>query len=246
LTEQIRPTPDPLASVQLMAIADEIASTLRHELRNKFSSVRSAGFYIRRRLRNTEPWQADPRLEDLSGIIQSEMGLASELLDRGGCPQQLFTRAVTQADAQECVRRAVAWARIPGERASHIDIDAQPGCILVDPSELVLAVRCLVENAAEASDAPGAVQVRAAPEASRYVIQVSDGGSGISESQRESVLNAFYTTKPGHVGLGLNIARRIAQRYEGALSFCEASTGATVALYFNLCPTELSSAGARP
>jgi len=246
LTEQSRPTPDPLATVQLMAIADEIASTLRHELRNKFSSVRSAGFYIRRRLRGTEAWQADPRLEELSAIIQDEMGLANELLDRSGGPEHLLTRAVSPVDAQECVRRAVACTRIAGERAIDIAIDAQPGCIMADPRELVLAVRCLLENAAEATDAPGAVQVRAAPDASRYVIQVTDSGAGIPESQREAVFDAFHTTKSGHFGLGLNIARRIAQRYDGALRFCEASTGTAVALHFNLCQTELGSAGARP
>lgn len=225
---------DPLGPVQLVALADEMTSLLRHELRNKFASVRSAGFYVRRRLRSTEAWQADPRLEELSGIIQEEMRVANELLDQRPSLQHLFAPAPSRVDASECVRLAVSCTRMSSECAVAVQVDSQTGYVTADPNELALAVRCLVENAVEAMGGSGAVRVRAMPLDSRYVIEVEDAGVGIRELQRAAVLEPFYTTKPGHAGLGLNVARRLVERHGGSLIFREMPTGTAVALELSL------------
>ena len=230
---------DPLGPVQLVAVADETASLLRHELRNKFASVRNAEFYIRRRLRETEAWRVDPRVEEMSGIIRDELRLANELLDQRVQLGQLFAAAPSLVDAAECVRVAVGCTRTLGACAVTIRVDAQSGHVMADANELALAVRCLVENAVEATGLSGEVVIRAAPVAARYSIQVEDAGAGVHESQRGAVLEPFYTTKPGHAGLGLNIARRIAERYGGALSFSDRPVGTAVALEL-----ELAAAGA--
>ena len=230
---------DPLGPVQLVAVADEMASLLRHELRNKFASVRSAEFYVRRRLRNTEAWQADPRLEELSGIIQDEMRLANELLDPQSRLQHLFAPTRSRVDVAECVRLAVASTRSPSACSVAIEIDAQAGYLAADPKELALAVRCVVENAVEATGLSGAVYVRALPVESRYIVEVKDAGAGIQPSRRAAMLEPFYTTKPGHVGLGLNIARRLAERYAGSLLFRDVSAGTAVVL--ELGPTVASA-----
>ena len=230
---------DPLGPVQLVAVVDETASLLRHELRNKFASVRNAEFYIRRRLRETEAWRADPRVEEMSGIIRDELRLANELLDQRVQLGQLFAPAPCLVDAAECVRLAVGCIRTVGGCAVAVRVDAQSGQVMADANELALAVRCLVENAVEATGLSGEVVIRAAPVAARYSIQVEDAGAGVHESQRGAVLEPFYTTKPGHAGLGLNIARRIAERYGGALSFSDRPVGTAVALEL-----ELAAAGA--
>lgn len=224
---------DPLASVQFAAAADEAASLLRHELRNKFASVRSAEFYIRRRLRGSEAWLADARLEELSGIIQEEMRLASELLDRRHL-QHVFAPAAARVDAADCVRHAAACTRRSSQCHVEIEVEAETGHVSADPSELALATRCLLENAVEALGTTGLVRVRARPEALRYVIRVEDAGAGIADSQRAAVFEPFFTTKPGHAGLGLKIARRIAERYAGTVQLCESPRGTVVALELEL------------
>jgi signal transduction histidine kinase len=221
---------DPLGPVQLVAIADEMASVLRHELRNKFASVRSAGFYVRRRLRETEAWQADPRLEELSGIIQDEMRLANELLDQRLRLQHLFVAAPARVDAADCVRLAVSCVRVPSGCSVTLEVEARSGYVTADPHELALAVRCLVENAVDATGSSGTVRIRALPVTARYMIEIADAGSGIHGSQRSAVLQPFYTTRPGRVGLGLNIAQRIAERYGGSLAFSQVSAGTTAVL----------------
>ena len=220
----------PAANVD--STVDELASLLRLELRNKFASVRSAGFYVRRRLRETEAWQADPRLDELSGIIQDEMRLANELLDQRPRLQHLFSAAPARVDAAECVRLAVSCVRAPSGCSVNLEADARSGYVTADPNELALAVRCLVENAVDATGSSGTVRIRALPVAAGYTIEIEDAGSGIHESQRSAVLQPLYTTKAGHAGLGLNIAQRIAERYGGSLTFSQVSAGTTTMLEF--------------
>lgn len=74
-------TVDAHEAPKLAGITEEVASVLRHDLRNKLAVIRNAAFYIRRRLAGTEAWRADPRLEELSGVIQTEATRANELIN---------------------------------------------------------------------------------------------------------------------------------------------------------------------
>jgi C4-dicarboxylate-specific signal transduction histidine kinase len=57
---------------------------------------------------------------------------------------------------------------------------------------------------------------------------VSDDGPGIADAAR--CLERFETTKPGHLGLGLCMARRIASRLGGDLVIGRPESGAQVSL----------------
>ena len=46
--------PDPLGAAERAAIALEVASLMRHDLRNKLSAIRNAAFYIRRRAEKSD------------------------------------------------------------------------------------------------------------------------------------------------------------------------------------------------
>ncbi len=71
----------------------------------------------------------------------------------------------------------------------------------------------MIENAAEA--AASRITVVAGPDGDRYAVTVSDDGPGPTDAIAPRIFDAFFTSKDGHAGLGLNIARRIARRYGG-------------------------------
>jgi C4-dicarboxylate-specific signal transduction histidine kinase len=50
------------------------------------------------------------------------------------------------------------------------------------------------------------------------VVSVEDSGSGIAPEKLQSIFDAFVTTKPQGMGLGLAICRMIISRHEGQLS----------------------------
>jgi signal transduction histidine kinase len=50
------------------------------------------------------------------------------------------------------------------------------------------------------------------------VVSVEDSGPGIDSEKLDSIFDAFVTTKPHGMGLGLAICRMIISRHEGQLS----------------------------
>ena len=78
----------------------------------------------------------------------------------------------------------------------------------------------LIDNALDAVDAGGRVEIRVGTELDRVVVRVVDDGSGIPPEVLPHVFDPFFTTKaPGEgTGLGLDICRRILRQYRGDLS----------------------------
>ncbi|MGK3998259.1 ATP-binding protein [Sorangium sp. So ce1024] len=208
---------DPLGAVEQAATAEEIVATLRHDLRNRFGTIRNAAYFIRRKVAREQVCRDDPRVEQFIHVIDEEVIAASALVDDVIGSRARPLRRTVSASALECVRTAAACARIAGP-GIRVDVDAADGVVELDPAELSLAVRCLVENAAEAMEGGGVVTLRGSVVGARYRIEVGDTGAGVPEAELEAITRPFYTTKPGHLGLGLNIAGRVARRYLGTLT----------------------------
>ena len=91
-----------------------------------------------------------------------------------------------------------------------------------DRIQLQQVVLNLVLNASEAvrtvQEGPGEVIVRSAMDGTGNVlVSVDDSGPGVEPSNFEDVFQAFYTTKPDGMGMGLAISRSIIEALGGQL-----------------------------
>ncbi|MDT7811536.1 MAG: hypothetical protein QOJ42_1452 [Acidobacteriaceae bacterium] len=79
----------------------------------------------------------------------------------------------------------------------------------------------LIDNALDAVDHGGRVDVRAIRENETVVVRIRDDGPGIPAELCDCIFDPFFTTKPlGHgTGLGLDIARRLARHNDGTIDF---------------------------
>ncbi|MDA7951823.1 MAG: ATP-binding protein [Pirellulaceae bacterium] len=86
---------------------------------------------------------------------------------------------------------------------------------------LTQALRCLVQNALEASPATSPVELEISQENEYLLFYISDLGKGIPEQALAKIGNPFFTTKdPGQgMGLGVYIARTVIRRLGGDLYF---------------------------
>jgi signal transduction histidine kinase len=77
----------------------------------------------------------------------------------------------------------------------------------------------LIDNALDAIEESGQIEVTVCQELDHIVIRVTDNGPGIDEQELERVFDPFYTTKPPGqgTGLGLDMSRRLIRRYRGDL-----------------------------
>jgi signal transduction histidine kinase len=90
------------------------------------------------------------------------------------------------------------------------------------------ALANLIDNALKFG-ASVKVRLRGTEETQEAVIEVEDDGPGIPDSQKESALEPFYRGDParslddnGGFGLGLSIARSVAESHGGTLELLDA------------------------
>lgn len=127
-------------------------------------------------------------------------------------------------DANEVVAEAVQVLQPQArQRGIEVVLQAAPGAAFVhgERQPLQLVVLQLVANALDAmQDTPPAyrrVLVSTHEAAGRVEVQVSDRGHGLGARRPEALFAPFFTTRPGHMGLGLAIARRIVETHGGRI-----------------------------
>jgi PAS domain S-box-containing protein len=122
------------------------------------------------------------------------------------------------------------------------DLPELPIRVRCDPGRTVQVAANLVGNALKYSPETEQVQVTVRREADRAVLEVADHGPGIPADHLEKVFEKFHrvedpmTMKTGGTGLGLFIARRLAQAMGGDIALIS-TVGAGSTFTFTL-PTE--------
>ncbi len=117
------------------------------------------------------------------------------------------------------------------EQEKNLKIDVQKSILLFgDELQLKQVVMILVDNALKNSEKGADVFVRAFVDEKKAILKVKNTGAGISKNDLEKIFERFYrgdssrTRKTGGYGLGLSIARAIAEAHKGTL-FAESRFG---------------------
>jgi signal transduction histidine kinase len=127
--------------------------------------------------------------------------------------------------AQAAVDRV--QGRFPGT-AFELQEDGA-GRIFCHGEEVIQAVSLVLENAAESEEGGQAeVRINASADRARVLLEVADDGPGIDALARRRLFRPFWTTKPGHRGLGLYFARIIVERNDGGIEICRGESGGTI------------------
>ena len=103
-----------------------------------------------------------------------------------------------------------------------------PGILHADRRDFGLALLALLFNAAEAmSEKGGELSVRVFLDAAGWGFTVGDQGPGIPAGLEEKVFEAGFTTRPGpiHTGMGLPVARHLAEQAGGTVRVASRAGG---------------------
>jgi signal transduction histidine kinase len=201
-----------------------------HELRTPVSVARTAA-----QVTLSAPHRTEAEYREALGIVAGQTERLTRIVD------DMFMLALADVDGRkltpgylyfdelvgDCVRAASVLA---AERRVTIALDTPPGVQMRGDDELLRRmVMNLLDNAVRHSpDGSGvAVTVTATPAA--ITLTVDDCGPGIPEARRDLVFERFVrleTTRPtAGGGLGLPIARWIAEQHGGSLRLDAAGRG---------------------
>jgi two-component system, OmpR family, sensor kinase len=149
--------------------------------------------------------------------------LATELLDLSRLEAGVLELRPEPTDVHELARE-VAGEFTPAA-AQHgselrLELHSSPIEIECDPERVAQVVRILLDNALMHTPAGTGVIVSAARENGQVRLEVSDSGLGIRRQTMPHIFEPFFTSSDGAqgAGLGLAIARELAERMDGELS----------------------------
>jgi signal transduction histidine kinase len=204
---------------------DEFLATLSHELRTPLNSMQG---WISLLLENgLEPSQHRQSLETIRRNISSQRGLVEDLLDVSGLVTGKFTIERKPVSLLEVVKDSVDACQ-PAARLRGITIetilDPTVGYVEGDAGRLRQIVDNLLGNAVKFSHDGGKVTVELSEHGDRALLTVRDEGCGISADMLPRVFDRFWqadgTTRRRHsgLGLGLSIARQLAELHGGRIT----------------------------
>jgi signal transduction histidine kinase len=107
-------------------------------------------------------------------------------------------------------------------------LEVPPGILHADRQDFGLALLALLFNAAEAmSETGGELSMRVSIDAAGWEFTVSDQGPGIPVGFEEKVFEVGFTTRTGpfHAGMGLPVARHLAEQAGGTLRIVSRAGG---------------------
>ena len=107
------------------------------------------------------------------------------------------------------------------EMALTLDLVPELPPVLGDRVQLQQVLLNLVMNGIEAmapaTDGPRELVIRSRPHGDEVEVTVADTGIGIGQHDVDRLCTAFFTTKPGGMGMGLSICRSIVDAHGGRL-----------------------------
>lgn len=197
-----------------------------HELRSPLTALRGELELARRRQRSPEEYRRviDSALEEVERLSRTTEDLLTLARSDAGVMEPRLVPVDLGRTARDVVERLRAAAE---SRAVDLQIEAGSGPTVVADADLVSRlVRNLAENAIKYTPEGGRVRVEVGRDKDAGLVVVEDTGPGIPDDELDRVFERFHrigdSRTPerdgGGAGLGLAIARSIAEVHDGTLS----------------------------
>ncbi len=181
-----------------------------HELRTPLTSLQ--GFLERASRRHEAGQNINRDLDDAKRISQTMSRLVADLLQlsRGELVQELEPHLIDPySDILQPVAAEFAGVRLSGEEGETL---------VGDPERLKQLVRNLVANAVRAAGDASKVELCLRSEQDAVHLEVLDTAPGIPPDMLPHIFDKFYKGAGGGAGLGLAIAKQIAEVHKGTLT----------------------------
>jgi len=206
-----------LIKAQQLAAWNEAARRIAHEIKNPLTPIRLAAERMLMKQRQGDPGLGRA-IEGGVEIIVREVVTLQGMVDEFSRYARMPRPRPARVDLSRLVGDTLSLYRNlkPGV-AVEAAVDAALPPVLLDAEQIRRALINLLDNAVEATDAPGQVKVTAWREDGHLAIQVADTGRGIPPESKEKLFLPYFSTKGRGTGLGLAIVHRIVTDHHGTI-----------------------------
>lgn len=212
-----------LAHASRVATLGEISASIAHEVNQPLAAIVANGQACLRFLRREQP-----DLDDVRGAVEwivKDGNRAGEVIRRVRGLLKKSTIEKTQLDISDLINEVAALLRreLAGQLVTlRLELAPAVSPIFADRVQLQQVIINLIMNGVDAmqatADRPRVLIIRTYEDnAGRVEVLVKDNGSGIPAENLGRLFDAFFSTKPGGLGIGLSICRSIIEEHGGRL-----------------------------
>ncbi|MGA7615710.1 MAG: ATP-binding protein, partial [Thermoanaerobaculia bacterium] len=205
-----------LVRAQKLAAWSEAARRIAHEIKNPLTPIQLSAERIARRFKGGDPETARIVDEGCRTIV-NEVGQLARMVEefsRFARMPAIHLRQTSIAEILNQVSNLYAEVKPAVQVRTEVDPELRS---LVDPEQIRRALINLLDNAIDATDR-GEIVLTARHQAGRLLIEISDSGRGVSDSEKDKLFLPYFSTKERGTGLGLAIVHRIIADHDGRIS----------------------------
>lgn len=214
-----------------LAAMGRLTASIAHEVRNPLSAINQAAQLLE------EDGVVAPGGARLLGMIRNNARridrIVGEVLQLNRRDRQQ-PEALPLAEFVHAIVDEIVQAEGIARRAIRIDVDDSLA-VMFDRGHLSQIAWNLVRNAwqhCQKRDGSIAIAARAGYTGDAVIFELADDGPGVAAENRAHVFEPFFTTRPGGTGLGLYIARELADANGATLELLAKSPGAMFRITF--------------
>lgn len=202
---------------------EHFAADVAHEIKNPLASLRSA---VESLGRVEDPALREQLLDIASHDVRRIDRLVTEISDASRVDAEISRATLEEVDLGALTEAIIARRESRGENdGRRIDLNKPMGraVVRIVPARIERVIENLLDNAVSFSPVDGEIAINISMDDEFVALVIEDEGPGIPEDSREKVFQRFHSIRPDaedfghHSGLGLAIARTIAEAHDGAL-----------------------------
>ncbi len=194
----------------------QLSRSIAHEIRNPLNFISLSVDHIKEKYKprdNKDTEKFNSLISSIKQEIQRLNTLVENFLDYGK-PLRLNRREVDIRRLMDNVIELI-HAKADNEKIRIIkDINSNQ-MLDADPELLKTCILNVILNAFQAMPEGGELKIKTEQSNGRFLILISDTGTGIKKDEISKVFDPFFTTKKNGLGLGLSMTKRVIEEHGG-------------------------------
>ncbi len=209
-----------LIKAQKIAAWKEVAQRVAHEIKNPLTPIQLSAERI---IKNLKKPGKNPNkiIKEGANTIVNEAGTIKSLIDEFSNFARMPNIMLQSENIHEIITQTISLFK-----GIFTDIEFKtllssevPSIIQIDPEQMRRVFINLLDNAIDAMNKKGEIQIRTSFEEENRVvkIEISDSGPGISIQDKGKLFLPHFSTKKKGTGLGLAIVHQIIKEHNGSI-----------------------------
>ena len=212
-TKRLRDVQEELVRSERLAILGQVSGGISHELRNPLGVIDSSAYYLKMKLKDTDP-KVRKHLDRIESSVAKATGIIESLLKM----TQMREPSLKELDLIAVTSQVIVAFKMPVAVKLVENFPKEKLRVRIDRRQFEIVIEGIINNAIQAMGGKGTLTVGISRTADGQAeVSFADTGPGIAPEDLDRIFQPLFSTKARGIGLGLSIAKIIIDKHGGKI-----------------------------